>query len=46
MPEAGRRTGLEIIRAEELSLPSSAAALGRVVPTPHLGNTVELALKV
>lgn len=32
--------------ARELSLPLTAAALGRVSPVPHPGNTVELALRV
>lgn len=46
MPEADGRAGPEVIRAGELSLPLTAAALGRVAPMPHLDNTVELALKV
>lgn len=41
-PEAGH----EVIAQESSSCHSSAAALRRVAPIPHLSNTVELALKV
>lgn len=43
MAAAGGRAATEVIRAGELSLPSSAAALGKVAPASCL---VELALKV
>lgn len=46
MPEAGVRAGHEVIGAGELALPPPAAALGRAGLMPHLGNTVEMTLKV
>ena len=42
----GQERWPEVIRVEELSLPSPAVALERAGPVYHLGSTVELALVV
>ena len=39
-----RRAGPKVIRARELALPLTAAALGRSGPAPCLGSTVVLSM--
>lgn len=46
LPVAGRRAGPEVMSGRAVPAPTPAAALGRVVPAPHLGNTIELMLTV
>lgn len=46
MPEAGGRAGAEVIRVEEPFLPLISCNTQKAIPAPHLGNIVELALKV
>lgn len=44
MPETGERAGLGVIKQESCPYPSPMAALWRVAPIAHLGNTTQLIL--